>query len=240
MKAEQYAVVEKRFEYKGHECICIFNRYGFRCGYVSINKQVDFDDYENFEIVCHGGLSFSGKLPKAYKPQREYYLGFDCGHLGDGVDYGIAYQYGLLNTKEYLSIIYINEMLFNGGARSLDYVVKNCKKIVDQLERGARIMRKFSELPKHTREMMTHELGELIDEWLIEYSYAPSTAIGLYTHKEELAEKLYDCGFCNTDTRRAITEFAGKVIAHAERCYDDDIAKIVKAEVGNVLMEYKL
>ena len=36
----KFAVVEKKFDYKGHECICIFNQLGFRCGYVSVANGV--------------------------------------------------------------------------------------------------------------------------------------------------------------------------------------------------------
>lgn len=38
---------------------------------------------------------------------------------------------------------------------------------------------------------------------------------------------------------QAVKEFAEKVKAHAERCYEWDMAKIVKAEVDNVLKEYE-
>lgn len=32
----KFVVVEKQFEYKGHDCICIFGCRGYRCGYVSV------------------------------------------------------------------------------------------------------------------------------------------------------------------------------------------------------------
>ena len=35
--------------------------------------------------------------------------------------------------------------------------------------------------------------------------------------------------------RQAVKKFAERVKAHAERCYDWDVAKIVSAEFGNVL-----
>lgn len=41
------------------------------------------------------------------------------------------------------------------------------------------------------------------------------------------------------EKKNAVKEFAEKIKAHAERCYDWDIAKIVNAEVDNVLKEYE-
>ena len=73
-----FAVVEKQFNYKGHDCICIFSIRGIRCGYVSVSdKEKPYDDYD---IDCHGGLTFDGELPDYYKPKADYYIGFDCGH----------------------------------------------------------------------------------------------------------------------------------------------------------------
>lgn len=37
-------IVEKQFEYKGHDCICVFNCLGYRCGYVSVD-----DDNKGYE-----------------------------------------------------------------------------------------------------------------------------------------------------------------------------------------------
>lgn len=33
----KFVVVEKQFEYKGHDCICIFGCRGYRCGYVFVD-----------------------------------------------------------------------------------------------------------------------------------------------------------------------------------------------------------
>ena len=49
----KFAVVEKQFEYKGHDCICIFGCRGYRCGYVSVDDNKEFNEYD---IECHGGL----------------------------------------------------------------------------------------------------------------------------------------------------------------------------------------
>lgn len=122
-KINDWAVVEKQFTYKGHDCICILNKYGFRCGYVSAPFNIDCD-----EIECHGGISFSsGKLPFDYGQTKDFYIGFDCGHPFDGIDVKALEQSGLgcdcgLST------------CLRGFIRTLSYVEQECKKIVDQIE----------------------------------------------------------------------------------------------------------
>ena len=128
-----FAVVEKQFNYKGHDCICIFSIRGVRCGYVSVsNKEKPFYDYD---MACHWGLSFDGALPDYYKPKADYYIGFDCGHCCDGVDYDQAVKYNLIEQSE----ADYNKKLFSYlrgyPVRDLDYVEANCRSIVDQLEK---------------------------------------------------------------------------------------------------------
>lgn len=128
-----FAVVEKQFEYKGHDCICIFSIRGVRCGYVSVtDKEKPYDDYD---IDCHGGLTFDGELPDYYKPKADYYIGFDCGHWCDGVDYDQAVKYDLIEPGEAEHNKEMFSYLKDYPVRDLDYVEANCKKIVDQLER---------------------------------------------------------------------------------------------------------
>lgn len=125
------AVVEKQFEYKGHDCICIFNRMGFRCGYVSMSWHCP---YNESDIDCHGGLTFSGALPEAYEPKEPFYIGFDCGHICDGVDTKLAYKYELIDkaTKKIFDESF--SYLRGNPVRDVEYVEEQCKKIVDQLE----------------------------------------------------------------------------------------------------------
>ena len=131
----KFAVVEKQFEYKGHDCICIFGCLGYRCGYVSVDDDKEFNEYD---IECHGGLSFSGTLPYDYRQKETYYIGFDCGHICDGNDYNLALKYGLINEKRFNELLEMQIHLptFLEPVRSLEYVEEQCKKIVDQLEAG--------------------------------------------------------------------------------------------------------
>lgn len=125
-KREQFAVVEKIFEYKNHECICIFNKYGYRCGYVSVSE--NFNEEEN--IDCHCGITFGClPLPYQYGQTQPYFIGFDCGHFEDGADLEQAREYGLNAVDIGLSLFGEEKCVC-----SLEYVEKECKKIVDQIE----------------------------------------------------------------------------------------------------------
>lgn len=131
----KFAVVESHFEYKGHDCICIFTALGVRCGYVSVD---DDKDYNEYDIDCHCGLSFgASRLPNEYNPKNTRYIVFDCGHICDRQDYEQAKKYGLIDEKNYNNLIELDILspTFLQPIRSLEYVENECKKIVDQLER---------------------------------------------------------------------------------------------------------
>lgn len=122
-KIRGWAVVEKQFTYKGHDCFCILNKYGFRCGYVSAPFNIDCD-----EIECHGGITFDGgQLPYDYGQTGNNYIGFDCGHVGDGIDINALKQSGLGTD-------YAFPHYFKDNICTLPYVEEECKKIVDQIE----------------------------------------------------------------------------------------------------------
>ena len=130
----KFAVVEDKFYYKGHECICTFNRLGVRCGYVSVDTKKHHTEYN---ISCHCGLSFGAdKLSDECSPSEEYYIGFDCGHICDGQDLQQAKEYGLIGNTEYklMSAILSLGNSAKMPIRSLEYVKNQCKSIVDQLE----------------------------------------------------------------------------------------------------------
>ncbi len=129
---KNFAVVESKFTYKGHECICIFTHWGYRCGYVSVSNE---GDYEDFDIACHGGLTFSGDLlDMGYGPSKPFFIGFDCGHYGDGCDLDMALRYGLIDVRERDMRKELDLFPDCGVMRSLEYVKDQCKSIVDQLE----------------------------------------------------------------------------------------------------------
>lgn len=91
-------------------------------------------NYNEVDVDCHCGLAFGDTLPEEYAPKEAFYLGFDCGHICDGVDSELAYKYGLINEHERDKAIKSFLYLDGQPVRSLDYVVNECKKIADQLE----------------------------------------------------------------------------------------------------------
>lgn len=129
---KKFAVVEKQFQYKGHDCICVFNRNGYRCGYVSTTLHRHYNDYD---IDCHCGITFGGALPEAYAPKKPFYIGFDCGHICDGIDTKLAYDLGLIDEAAKEMFDQSFSYLSGYPVRDVAYVVEQCKKIVDQLEK---------------------------------------------------------------------------------------------------------
>lgn len=130
----KFCVVEKQFEYKGHDCVCVFTALGARNGYVSVDGNKEFDKYD---IDCHCCLSFGvERLSKECTPKKDYYVGFDCAHICDGRDWDMALKYGLITEKRYNELMEMEILLptFLQPVRSLEYVEDQCKKIVDQLE----------------------------------------------------------------------------------------------------------
>ena len=129
----EFAQVEKIFTYKGRECIVIFNCHGYRCGYVSVNEDVDYNKLNDF-INVHGGLNYSGILPYDYGQSEHFFVGFDCSHICDMEDYMQAYQYGLITQRLCFERLSIQRSFdFGGVIRSTQYVVRECKKLVEQL-----------------------------------------------------------------------------------------------------------
>ena len=130
----EFAQVEKIFTYNGHECIVIFTRYGYRCGYVSVKNDIDYEELNDRGVTVHGGLSFNGKLLYNYGQSKNYYIGFDCGHAGDREYYSQAYKYGLLNADEAVERCVIQQRYDdNSVIRSIDYVTHECIRLVDWL-----------------------------------------------------------------------------------------------------------
>lgn len=132
---KKFAVVEKQFEYKGRDCIIVFNRNGYRCGYISVKKEVGGYNHriEPFYVdldIDSVALTFGGALPSHYSPKEAYYIGYDCGHIGQGIDKSLIVKYGLLPESE------VDKLYdFPGDIPvSLDECVEICKNLVDELE----------------------------------------------------------------------------------------------------------
>jgi len=116
---------EQVFEYMGLTCVVWFNDTGFRCGYVSIPEGHKFygkTDDENIDVVCHGGITFSSRLTSLAGHEKDWFIGFDCGHYGDGID-----PSNLSDTRKDLMAI------MGGHIWTSKEVANECKKIADQV-----------------------------------------------------------------------------------------------------------
>ena len=116
------------FTYKGYACAIKRVRpetSGHLCGYIHIPSGhklhgMDYDDIEklyDYELPAHGGLTFSGYI------DYEYWIGFDCSHLGDVIPC----------EDEIFSSLSI-ERFESGTYKDMDYVTENIKGIIDFIE----------------------------------------------------------------------------------------------------------
>ena len=132
-------VVEKRFEYRGYPCVVIFQTIGHRCGYVGLPKNSKYYEvgYDEIDIDCHGGLTYASDRLYEQNDTDIWWIGFDCAHCDDSKDYESLYKYytddrsrEMFNFWKELDQKYpINDIT----VKDLDYVVKECESIVDQL-----------------------------------------------------------------------------------------------------------
>lgn len=109
------SLLEKRWTtVSGLEAAVVFNYLGHRCGYVKVSEShglfgVDYNEIEE-HISVHGGLTFSGSLPKYLIPEDSYWFGYDCAH---------SYDMTRFNPK--------------GHNRTLEYCVQNCESLANQI-----------------------------------------------------------------------------------------------------------
>jgi hypothetical protein len=80
----------------GLDCLIVRNRLGTLCGYVGIPAGHPWHgwDYDEVPAHVHGGLTYADRcqedqehgichVPEPGRPDDVWWLGFDCGHLGD-------------------------------------------------------------------------------------------------------------------------------------------------------------
>lgn len=128
--------LEKKFEYKGFQCVVLFTPTGYRCGYVEIPKDVKIDVDS---IERHGGITYNSDHLYCQERKDLRWIGFDCAHCFDGCDVETAKrlfadetevmkQIALLERTSYFAVC--NE---DNPIRTLEYCEEECKKIVNQV-----------------------------------------------------------------------------------------------------------
>lgn len=121
-------------EATGLDCLVLRNHMWALCGYVGLPPGhpahgVDYGDVEP-EPDVHGGLTFSDfcqegapeghgicHIPEPGRPERIWWLGFDCGHAFD------------LHPR----LVLYGEDLHGGTYRTFDYVRGECSLLATQL-----------------------------------------------------------------------------------------------------------
>ena len=138
IKVKRYKVEFDGY-YKGFRYVIVFQSMGHRCGYVEIPKDNKLygKDYEDININCHGGLTYSKFNNRNYPVEYNngYFIGFDCSHCGDGKNTDLAREYDIIGSHTYKELKEIETMFPIHGeeVRSFEYVKDECKSIIDQI-----------------------------------------------------------------------------------------------------------
>lgn len=124
---------------KGYPCVVSFQPLAFRTGYVRLPKISKYygKDYNDIPIRCHGGLTYGRSYLFGQDDEETWWIGFDCGHYGDGYDVEQAKEYyqndeEVSNQLDKMGTIHsVTNAWFS--FRTLDYVESECMSIVDQI-----------------------------------------------------------------------------------------------------------
>lgn len=128
--------------YEGHKFIVTLMRYGHRCGYVLVNDHELFERikewYKNwndeFDFDVHGGITFVESDPDNHHLPGGDWIGFDCNHLGDTLDFTAVYnEFTDISDAEFSLIVARFRFGKGGKIRSTEYVSAECRKLIDQL-----------------------------------------------------------------------------------------------------------
>lgn len=115
--------------YKDYQFVVYQHQYGHLSGYVLLKEDDDRAKASNLE--CHGGITFEDDLSRIILVEPGYWVGFDCNHWND-----IApFLEERLREVDRLGLVepfmpYTEEPRF---WRTKEYVVENCKSMIDQL-----------------------------------------------------------------------------------------------------------
>ncbi|MCK9556383.1 hypothetical protein M0R36_11335 [bacterium] len=132
-----------RFSYKGFDCLIIRHpEKGHLNGYVAITKlspklykEIYYNDFVD-RIDCHGGITYIGKGLKYWKIKKKksvMWIGFDCYHYMDFAPYWV------IRSEKILKRQCVDRKELESGEsqyRNLDYVIEECKGIVNQILEG--------------------------------------------------------------------------------------------------------
>lgn len=132
-------------EIGGYEYEIVHNGNGYRCGYIKVLPGHPWfaKSYDDILADAHGGLTFAryGKAcPGDHDENAEWWVGFDCAHAGDGIDYALD-KYGKLDRVRAIHEQVALEMGhdfpgYNRGdheyIKDTDYVRAQCASLTEQ------------------------------------------------------------------------------------------------------------
>jgi len=130
--------IEKVWDYNGLKCVVLMmNDAGHRSGYVGVPRDnpyfgLFYDRPELRDMQVHGGLSYSSGDPGENYPVKMpigeflWWFGYDCGHYQDGLDVTVLPEEIATIHRKYHDVE-------DYPVRSLDYCIKECENLADQL-----------------------------------------------------------------------------------------------------------
>lgn len=137
MQLNSVAMLESGGNYKDHDFCITFTDMGTRCGYVAVPANSKHIKNEGFDIAVHGGITFCDKPSHLVDDELlgkddcgDFWLGFDAAHAWDLQDYDVACK---LFPKKY--IVRLGIYSDDSEIRTNEYMVEECKKVIDQLVR---------------------------------------------------------------------------------------------------------
>ena len=101
--------------YKGYDYY-VLNLRTHPTAYIDvINTSLNGKHYDDIDISCHGGLTYSDYILKTVD-KKGWFIGWDYAHYGDYMDYG--YETGMNDgTKKW----------------STDEIIRECKRVINQI-----------------------------------------------------------------------------------------------------------
>lgn len=131
-------VVEDGGIYKNYQYLITFMHMGHRCGYVGINKENKFYNLSHYDdlpdLDVHGGVTFFDTSDCIIDENLiknscgDKWIGFDAGHYMDKLDKFLAIK--LFSSPNYYLL---NNVVIYGEIRSKEYMIQECKNLIDQL-----------------------------------------------------------------------------------------------------------
>lgn len=129
-------VVEFQREYKGMHTVGVLNAIGYRCGYVGIKKtdeNLKILDRIN-ELEVHGGVTFA-RVDSEYPiktSEKLIWIGFDCAHLHDGIDFDAALQLAT-NKEDTMFLNVLREVNKGRHVWTMMEVASECCNLADEI-----------------------------------------------------------------------------------------------------------